>query len=100
MKYILLGLIRLYQLTLSRVLPPTCRFYPSCSQYSYEAISRYGPWRGGSLAVRRVIRCHPLNPGGFDPVPDLNAPEDTSIECPNSHKSAIHRRLSDPKCGG
>jgi hypothetical protein len=68
---ILLGVIRLYQLTLSRVLPPSCRFVPSCSQYGYEAIARYGVLRGGWLAVKRVSRCHPLNPGGYDPVPDL-----------------------------
>jgi hypothetical protein len=86
MKHILLGLIRLYQLTLSRVLPPTCRFYPSCSQYSYEAISRYGPWRGGWLAAKRVSRCHPLNPGGFDPVPDLNGSQSTSVERPDSYE--------------
>ena len=72
MKSILLGLIRLYQLTLSRVLPPTCRFYPSCSEYSLEAISRHGAWRGGWLAVKRIARCHPFNPGGYDPVPDLD----------------------------
>jgi hypothetical protein len=86
MKHILLGLIRLYQLTLSRVLPPTCRFYPSCSQYSHEAISRYGPWRGGWLAAKRVSRCHPFNPGGFDPVPDLNGSQNTSVELPDSHE--------------
>ncbi len=71
MKSVLLGTIRLYQTTLSRVLPPSCRFEPSCSQYSYEAIARYGVWRGGWLAVKRIARCHPLNPGGYDPVPDL-----------------------------
>jgi putative membrane protein insertion efficiency factor len=79
MKSILLGLIRLYQLTLSRVLPPTCRFYPSCSQYSREAIARHGAWRGGWLAVKRIARCHPFNPGGYDPVPDLDVwPEGSS----------------------
>lgn len=72
MKYLLLALIRLWQWTFSRVLPPTCRFYPSCSQYGYEAISRYGVLRGGWLTVRRVARCHPFNPGGYDPVPDLH----------------------------
>ena len=72
MKSVLLGVIRLYQMTLSRVLPPTCRFEPSCSQYGYEAISRYGAWRGGWLAVKRLARCHPLNSGGYDPVPDLD----------------------------
>ena len=90
MKVILLGLIRLYQSTLSRVLPPSCRFYPSCSQYSYQAIRRYGPWRGGWLAVTRIARCHPLNPGGYDPVPDLETSQNTatgtccSHECGNS----------------
>ncbi len=80
MKVILLGLIRLYQSTLSRVLPPSCRFYPSCSQYSYQAIQRYGPWRGGWLAVKRISRCHPLNPGGYDPVPDLDTSQDLAAE--------------------
>ncbi|MGD2145078.1 MAG: membrane protein insertion efficiency factor YidD [Anaerolineae bacterium] len=80
MKSILLGLIRLYQLTLSRVLPPTCRFYPSCSEYSLEAISLHGAWRGGWLAVKRIARCHPFNPGGYDPVPDLNGLPKASIE--------------------
>ena len=69
MKTIAMSLIRLYQNTLSRVLPPACRFYPSCSQYTYEAISRYGFLRGGWLGVKRIVRCHPFNPGGYDPVP-------------------------------
>ena len=70
MSVVLRAAIRLYQLTIARLLPPnTCRFYPSCSVYSYEAITRYGAWRGGLLALRRLARCHPFHPGGLDPVP-------------------------------
>jgi putative membrane protein insertion efficiency factor len=70
MKYLAMGLIRLYQLTISRLLPPSCRFTPSCSHYGYEAFNRFGFFRGGWLTVRRVLRCHPFNPGGYDPVPE------------------------------
>lgn len=68
-KRIALFLIRLYQLTLSRVLPPSCRFTPTCSVYTYQAIEKYGFFKGGWLGVKRISRCHPLNPGGYDPVP-------------------------------
>jgi putative membrane protein insertion efficiency factor len=68
-KQLLMGSIRLYQMTISKVLPPSCRFYPSCSEYGYEAIARYGAIKGGWLALKRISRCHPLNPGGHDPVP-------------------------------
>ena len=69
MKYIGLGLIRLYQLTLSKILPPSCRFEPSCSHYTYEAIDKYGLAKGSWLGFKRIIRCHPFNLGGYDPVP-------------------------------
>jgi putative membrane protein insertion efficiency factor len=70
MKALVLAAIRFYQKTLARTLPPnTCRFYPTCSQYSYEAVEKYGAVKGGWLAIKRVARCHPLNPGGYDPVP-------------------------------
>jgi putative membrane protein insertion efficiency factor len=69
MKSFFLSIIRLYQRFISPILPPTCRFVPSCSRYSYEAIERYGVARGGWLGVRRLLRCHPLHPGGHDPVP-------------------------------
>lgn len=69
-RFPLLGLIRLYQMTLSRALPEnTCRFYPTCSHYGYQAIYKYGALKGGWMATWRVLRCNPFNPGGFDPVP-------------------------------
>ena len=61
--------IRGYQVALSPLLPPACRFMPSCSQYALEAVNRHGALRGGWLAARRLARCHPFHPGGFDPVP-------------------------------
>jgi uncharacterized protein len=61
--------IRGYQKFISPALPPSCRFYPSCSQYAIEAIARHGALRGSWLAARRLARCHPFHPGGFDPVP-------------------------------
>jgi len=66
---VLAALIRIYQLVISPVLPPACRFTPSCSHYALEAITRYGALRGSWLAARRLVRCHPFHPGGFDPVP-------------------------------
>jgi uncharacterized protein len=65
-----LGLIRLYQMTISRGLPEgTCRFYPSCSHYGYQAIYKYGALKGLWMAAWRVLRCNPFNSGGYDPVP-------------------------------
>lgn len=68
MKAVLLLLIRGYQRTLSRILPPACRFHPSCSQYAYDAVTLHGGLRGTWLAARRILRCHPFHPGGYDPV--------------------------------
>jgi len=67
---VLLGAIGAYQRYLSPWLGTHCRFHPTCSAYAAEAIRRYGPARGGWLALRRILRCHPLSPGGFDPVPE------------------------------
>jgi putative membrane protein insertion efficiency factor len=69
MSTLLRGLIRAYQLTLSPLLGPRCRFYPSCSQYAMEAVGQYGALRGSWLALRRLARCHPWHAGGYDPVP-------------------------------
>lgn len=66
---VLAGMVRLYQLTISPLLPPSCRFTPSCSAYAREALERHGAMRGTWLTLRRLARCHPWNPGGVDPVP-------------------------------
>lgn len=65
----LLALIRFYQVTIANTLPPnTCRFYPSCSHYGYQAVYKYGVIKGGIKAIWRVLRCNPFNPGGYDPL--------------------------------
>ena len=69
MRRIPLAIIRFYQVAISPMLPPACRFEPSCSHYGYEAIAKYGIIKGGWLTVRRISRCHPFNAGGYDPVP-------------------------------
>jgi uncharacterized protein len=69
MRYVLKYLIRGYQLAISPLLGPRCRFFPSCSQYGIEAIETYGALRGTWLTMKRISRCHPWHEGGFDPVP-------------------------------
>jgi putative membrane protein insertion efficiency factor len=69
MKYLLMVLIRLYQMTFSKALPSSCRFYPSCSNYGYEAVVKHGAVKGGWLTIKRLSRCQPFHPGGYDPVP-------------------------------
>ena len=66
---ILLGLIRFYQYAISPMLPPRCRYQPTCSQYAIEAVRKYGALKGGSLAAKRIGRCHPWGGSGYDPVP-------------------------------
>lgn len=68
MSQLLILLLTLYQRCLSPFLPPACRFAPTCSSYAVEALRKYGLWRGLWLAMRRLCRCHPFHPGGFDPV--------------------------------
>ena len=69
-RWLFLKLIALYRKYLSGLKPPCCRFYPTCSAYAYEAISRFGALKGGYLSIKRILRCNPLFPGGFDPVPE------------------------------
>jgi putative membrane protein insertion efficiency factor len=69
MTRVLVAILRGYQLLISPLLPPqTCRFTPTCSQYAIDAVRKYGPLRGSYRAIRRVLRCHPLHPGGYDPA--------------------------------
>ena len=68
LRWLLLGSIRCYQILISPLVMTECRFRPSCSSYAYEAIGRHGILRGIWVALRRIFRCHPLNPGGYDPV--------------------------------
>lgn len=69
MKKLFLFLIRLYRKYISPLFPAKCRFYPTCSAYAYEAIEKYGALKGGFLTVKRILKCHPFNAGGYDPVP-------------------------------
>ena len=66
---IMLSLIRFYQICISPLTPPACRYTPTCSQYAIEAIKKYGPFKGGWLAFKRILRCNPFGGSGYDPVP-------------------------------
>jgi len=85
MKTLLVWCLRGYQLLLSPMLGPRCRFYPSCSNYAIEALRVHGAARGAWLAARRVGRCHPFNDGGFDPVPPKGTRESHSAACGCNH---------------
>jgi uncharacterized protein len=74
---IVLVLIRFYQMFLSPLMGSNCRFYPTCSHYAYQAIETHGVLRGGWLGTKRILRCNPFNPGGFDPVPGLTTTTET-----------------------
>lgn len=66
---IVLGLLKFYKREISPCLPPSCRYLPTCSEYAMQAVARYGVWKGGFLAIKRLLRCHPFHKGGYDPVP-------------------------------
>nr|WP_215904897.1 membrane protein insertion efficiency factor YidD [Gracilinema caldarium] len=66
---LMLLIIRFYQKAISPHFPPSCRYTPTCSHYTYEAIQKYGPLKGSWMGIKRILRCHPFHPGGFDPVP-------------------------------
>lgn len=81
----LLFLIRLYQMTLSRLIGPSCRFEPSCSRYTATCIERFGALRGSWMGIKRIARCHPFHPGGYDPPPAIEA------EAGHHHHHEVHR---------
>ncbi|MFO7154001.1 MAG: membrane protein insertion efficiency factor YidD [Caldicoprobacter oshimai] len=68
MKSFLIGIIRCYQRAISPLLPNSCRFYPTCSEYAVQAVERYGVLKGLYMGIKRVLKCHPFHPGGYDPV--------------------------------
>lgn len=77
---LLIGIIRLYQYGVSPLLGPRCRFWPTCSNYAVEALQLHGPFKGGWLALKRILKCHPWHAGGVDPVPPLEGCPCCSIE--------------------
>lgn len=70
MKILVIGFFRFYQKFISPLTPPSCRFYPTCSHYGVEAVEKHGALKGSFLAVKRILRCHPFDEGGYDPVPE------------------------------
>ncbi|MEH7181350.1 membrane protein insertion efficiency factor YidD [Neobacillus vireti] len=70
LKKVFISIIRFYQVVISPIKPPSCRFYPTCSHYGLEAVQRFGALKGGWLTLKRILKCHPFHPGGIDPVPE------------------------------
>ena len=89
-KLVVLGLLRGYKWAISPMVPPACRYVPTCSEYAEEAVERYGALRGGVMGLMRLLRCHPLARGGYDPVVKPNS------GCDNSHFSQSTREMGHP----
>lgn len=99
MKTLLILLLRGYQYVLSPLLGPRCRFYPSCSHYAIEALQRHGFWRGSGLTLWRLLRCHPWQPGGYDPVPDCDSEStEQQIQLPQKNQ-ATHQTVEGRQVG-
>jgi len=94
-KWLLLVLLRGYKRWISPALPPACRYEPTCSVYTMQAIERFGVLRGGWMGLKRIGRCHPGYPGGFDPVPELPAPHGHSHSCDHDHSDESSARIAD-----
>jgi putative membrane protein insertion efficiency factor len=90
----LLGLIWLYQKVARPIMPPTCRYWPSCSDYAVTALKIHGPFRGGWMAARRIGRCHPFHEGGIDPVP--GSPEAARLEAERLEAGPGHEGCAHP----
>ncbi|MBD2346535.1 membrane protein insertion efficiency factor YidD [Anabaena subtropica] len=93
MKQILIWLIQGYRMFISPLYPPTCRFQPTCSMYAIQAIERFGVLHGGWMAIRRILRCHPFHPGGYDPVPEIGvvaASRRDGLRPPGGHHCCDH----------
>ena len=86
MKYLLIGIVRAYQLMISPYFPPSCRYQPTCSSYAIEAISKHGSIKGGWLTIKRIARCHPWSEGGIDPVPESKSKASSAPKKPDTDK--------------